>query len=112
MKKRTLASRMDKRVILQSPQETVDTGGGYSVTWQEVATLWAHMEVLGRGREAWQDAQLQDRQLFRFTLRYRDGVTTKQRLVYDSRTFNIRAVVNPDERGEMLELVAEEGVAV
>ena len=44
----------------------------------------------------------------RFTVRYRDGVTAATRVVYSDRVFDVTSVVDPDERHETLEILADE----
>ena len=39
------------------------------------------------------------------------AITSDMRLLYNSRTFNIRAVMNVDERNQYAELLVEEGGA-
>ena len=47
----------------------------------------------------------------RFTMRYRNDITAKNRLKFGTRVFNIRAVINVKERNKWLEIDADEGVA-
>lgn len=47
-----------------------------------------------------------------FTIRYTNGITSKMRIKFGTRLFNIRAVVNIDEKNELLELTAEEFVSI
>ncbi len=109
--KKNLASRLNKRIEIQALTETPDGGGGYTSTWNTTTTVWAEIKPL-RGREIFESLQVQKEASFTFTIRYKLGVTTKMRIKYGSRVFNIRAVINPDEHGELLELLAEEFVAV
>ena len=55
--------------------------------------------------------QLEARVSHRIVIRYRDDVTTNDRILWGSRTFNIRAVIDREARGRWLELLCEEGVA-
>lgn len=45
------------------------------------------------------------------TIRYREGVTTKSRIVFKDRLFDVVGVANPDERNTELVLLCEETVA-
>ena len=88
---------------------TPDGGGGFILTWTDVATVWAAIEPL-KGAERLHAQQLQSPVTHRVTMRYRAGVRPSMRLVFDARTLNIRAVIDPQERNRTLELLCEEGV--
>lgn len=107
------ASQLNTRLTLQQPVLTTDTQGGYSKTWQDVATLWAKLSPqTGRDitRESFTDARVQARITHRVWLRYLSGVTTAMRLLLENgRILHIHAVVDAQERHEMLEILAEEG---
>ncbi len=47
----------------------------------------------------------------KITIRYRSGISTSMRLLFDNRAFNIRAINNIHENNEILELLVDEGVA-
>lgn len=109
---------LNKRVVLQSLTETPDGAGGFSSSWQAVVTLWANVTPISGnsasmgGAESFRFMQLQNSQLMRITIRYREDVTATMRVVMGSRVFNIRRVINKHEKNEILELIAEEGVAI
>ncbi len=104
------AATLRHRVVLQSAAATADSGGGGAATWSDDATLWASIEPI-KGAERLTAQQLESRLTHRVRLRHRSGVTTAMRLKFGARIFNIRAVINPDERNRLLELLCEEGVA-
>lgn len=99
-----------KRVTIQSETPTSDNAGGYALAWTDVATVWAEIEPLG-GNEVFAAQHLEGHVTHRVTMRYRGGVTTDMRLTCGSRAFNIRAVLNTDERNRWIELLVEEGAA-
>lgn len=95
------AGRLRHRVAIQSSVETNDHG---SVTqaWTTQATRWADIRpASGREREV---ANQQNQETTHIVEMRTPGiaVTSKMRLVYDSRTFEIESVRNPDELGERL----------
>ncbi len=115
-RKKSASSSLRHRVTLQQEQKTEDGQGGYIRSWVDVADIWAEIvPIMSAGQsasgESYRDGQLQTRTTYKIRMRYRAGVTTGMRLSYDSRVFNIRSIVNPQELGEMLEMLAEEGVA-
>lgn len=99
---------MRARVIIQSESKTADTAGGYALAWTDVATMWCSVEPAG-GREIWQAQQLQKNVSHKITTRYRSDVTTANRLLWGTRAFNVRSVVNVSERGRYTLILADEG---
>ncbi len=97
-------------VTIQQESRVADGGGGYALTWTKVADARAAIEPL-TGGERLRAMQLEDKVSHRVTIRYRGDVTAGMRLKFGTRLFNIRAVINPDERNCWLELMCDEGVA-
>lgn len=102
-----LPAKMDKRVAIQSRSLASDGQGGFTETWATDATVWAYVRPY-RGRERPQAGQTQTPVTHKITTRYRAGVTTKQRLLLDSRAFDVEEVINPDEADQFLEILAVE----
>ncbi|HEU0118812.1 MAG TPA: phage head closure protein [Alphaproteobacteria bacterium] len=102
-----------KQVIIQQEAQTPDGAGGYSLSWTNVATVWAEITPAS-GREVYTAQHLEGHVTHHIYMRYRSdiAVTTDMRVLYGARSFNIRSVMNYDERNQRLELLVEEGVAV
>ena len=101
------------RVVLEAEAPAPDGGGGQGDPWAAattIATLRASITPLS-GRERLHAQQLEAGVTHRILLRYRPGVTARQRLRFGDRLFNIRAVIDVEERHRWLEILAEEGVA-
>ncbi len=101
------------RLALEAERPAGDGGGGQGDPWADpvaVATVWGRVEPL-RGGERLRALQLEERVTHRVTIRHRPGVTPAMRVRFGARLFNIRAVINRDERDRFLELLCEEGVA-
>ena len=108
-----MVARMRQRVTLQQLVETADGAGGAARSWSDVATVWAQVTPLVGGRsERLFAGQLQGEVTHRIVMRYRSGVNVRMRVLYGTRSMNIRSVVNVNEAGVFLEILAEEGVAV
>lgn len=103
------AGRLNKRVTIQSLTRTSDGGGGFTEAWAAIdnGTVWAAVEPLN-GRERFEAQQTQANLSYRVTIRYRSDVTAQMQVLYGSKTLPINAVLNPAERGEMLELLCED----
>ncbi len=97
------AAKMRHRVDIQSLTETTDDQGGFTKAWATDATVWAEIVPM-KGYERFQAQQTQTPLTHKVTMRYRTGVTTAHRLLYGSRVFGIKEVINVDERGSFLEL--------
>lgn len=106
----SLASRLNKRITLQEPDDTADGAGGVTKGWSDFASVWAEITPYA-GNETLQALQIIGTTTHRITIRYVSGVATSMRIAYGSRIFNIRAIANPEEAYEVLVLEAEEGVA-
>ena len=118
--KRNTCSRLRHLLTLQHEVQTSDSAGGYSKSWADVASLWAEIVVMGgtssvlsklSGKKYLFAGQIESEITHRILLRYRDGVTSAMRLVFENRVFNIRYVVDSDETRNTLELLVQEGVA-
>ncbi len=108
--RKELASRIRRQIELQTPTETPDTSGGFTVTWATTYTIWAEILPIS-SRELMIYMETQEKASYRFRIRYLSGISAKMRIKYGTRYFNIHAMINPDERNEMIEIIAEEGVA-
>lgn len=98
---------MRHRMRLDRVVETPDLSGGVLRAWMPVATLWAAIEPLERRAGLVGDAPA-SLATHRVAIRFRVGVEAGQRLVYGTRRFDIRTVVDPDERRFRLNLTVEE----
>ncbi len=113
MSELSLSGRLRHQIVIEESVETADGQGGFTTGWQNFATVWAEVKAVrsAGSHEAVQDHQVQGVDRYRFTIRPLAGVTSKMRISYDSRLFNIRSVLDLDGTGRFLEILAEEGVA-
>lgn len=107
--RKNTVSRLRHRLALQQETVTPDGSGGYTQSWQNVADLWAEILPIS-GKERLFAGQMQAEISHKITIRFRTGIVAGMRLLYDSRAFNIRAILNPKENDEVLELWVDEGV--
>lgn len=94
-------------VTIRTMARTPDGMGGYTETPTDIEGIPARVEPLQA------DEQLQAMQTgmvapHRFTMRYRSDVQGATLLVYDSRTFDIKSVVDPEEKHRELQILADE----
>lgn len=104
-------SDLRQRVIIERPTSTRDSYNAEVITWVRVGTFWAHVRPLA-GRE-YQAARLAAADVdTRILMRYQPSVTIDHtmRVKWDSRYFEIRAAIQPDNDRTMLELHCQERV--
>jgi SPP1 family predicted phage head-tail adaptor len=95
------------KVSIQNPSESTDTQGGAEFTWTTVATAWAAVEPLSSREQYWQ-SQLQTLGTHKVTLRYTALVTSRSRILFGARVFEITNITNTEERNEELTLICVE----
>lgn len=89
------------------PTHTADGMGGITTTWGTATVCWGSLEPL-RGHE-WVESGLENSQITaRFRMRYYAGIRPDWRLTFGERTWEIEAVINPNERRKELELMLKE----
>lgn len=98
------------KLTLQQEARSADSGGGGSLSWQDVTTFWGAVEPLAGAESVRADA-LAGHLTHRIYARYDSRFAPELRIQWGSRLFNIRAVKNTDERGRFVEILAQEGVA-
>lgn len=103
----TAIGELRLRLTLEAPVELDDGEGGVARTWDAIADVWAAVRPL-----AMDERTIADRETpllkYRITLRHRDDVSEVNRFRLGSRILIVRALRDPDERGEFLECLAEE----
>lgn len=91
----------------------VDANGDRTEAWASVHQCWASIES-GNGREFFAARQVMADLTHTIRLRYRVGLTPAMRVKYTdqktraTRYFDIKSILNPDERDEMLTMQAVE----
>ena len=102
------AGALDQRVTLQSRSVVTDAYGQDTITWVDIATVWAQCQAL-RGREFFAAAQVQQEQSVKVRIRYRSDVDQKCRLVWNGVNHDITGVI-PVGRKDFLEILCMAGV--
>lgn len=97
---------LNRRLILQAPNDSPDGMGGVTRSYDEVATLWGSVTVLS-GRADADAGSLGALLRFRIVIRFRNDVTTRHRLIDGAHIYRIVAVREVAER-RFLEIDAEE----
>lgn len=89
--------RFDKRVQIQARTESTDAYGHVTPAWSESAWRWANIADTG-GRELVRAQKLDATIDAVITLRNTATLTAQDRVIWGTRTFNIKAVIGGDDR--------------
>lgn len=84
------AGALDRRITIERAA-LVDDGYQEVEAWAPVATLWASHAAISDG-ERWAAGAARAVVNARFVIRHRADITTKDRVLYEGRAYNIVAV--------------------
>ena len=96
-----------ERVELQSMSPTRDAIGGEVQGWTTLANVWAQVTPMSAG-EQYRRQQMQASAQWKVTIRYRADITSKMRVLWSGRTFQVKGVTSADERKRFLAMACEE----
>ena len=94
------------------PIQSGDEYGTYEGDFEDEFTVWAAVKPKLGGEDVLA-GRLQGRNLVNITIRYSDQaaqITTDWRAVQGTKIYNIRSIIDPDDRRMWLELLCEKGV--
>jgi SPP1 family predicted phage head-tail adaptor len=103
------AGDLRHRLTIESPQRLSDGAGGATVTWTQLASVWAHIKPVS-ARELRSAEQRAEKVTHEIVLRYRTDINSTMRLTGEGRTFNIEAIINEAERDRWLKCFCVEGL--
>lgn len=105
-----LTARLKHKVIIQEYTDSIDASGGPTGSWTNYITRYASVVPLN-GSEFFVSQQLTVDITVRIRIRY-DAVaatiTSKHRVLWGSRTYDIQTVINPKEANRELVLMCSE----
>jgi SPP1 family predicted phage head-tail adaptor len=101
------------RVVFQNPGTPVPDGdGGFTQAWTDLADWYVSIRpATTRDLERIAAGTVIATATHIISGRYLDGVTTKTRMTFAGRTFEVTGVANPEERNITMDLIAVEVVA-
>ena len=105
----TQVGRMNHEVILQTQGGTADGMGGFTPSWSNTETIWADIMPASASERTQADKVIGDITPI-IIVRYREITSPNMRILFGARVFNIVSVVNPDESGSYLKLMAREQI--
>ena len=104
---------LDQRITFQAVARVSDGAGGSTEVWSNFASnasVWASVRALS-GRESFAEDRTEATAKVLFTIRNRNDVTEKDRIMFDGLAYNIRTVMRDGPRPLYLKIEAERGVA-
>ena len=101
------AGELTHRVTVESAAGTPDGGGGESVVWDTLATLWAVIRPTEAG-ERIVAGHLSGVVTHLVTFRFREDIAGGMRILYRGRLFRILGVEDPDEMRRFVVAKCEE----
>lgn len=107
--------RATQRITLQAKSVTRNAIGEEVVTWTDVVTdaadhaIWAEAWPL-KGHEFFAAQQTQYAADVRFRIRYRDGITREQRILWQGEPYDIIMVVDVGAERHTIEILAVNGI--
>lgn len=91
------AGLMRERVTIQAPAESRNTLGEATLSWSDVATVWASVDGLS-SREILQAQQANAVASHKIRIRFLPGLAHTNRVVWRDRTMEIASVVEKENR--------------
>ena len=107
-----LAGQLRHRVTFQTPSTATDDYGDPAPVWSALDTVWARVEPI-TGKERFAALQVQADVNHRILCRYNSTIASlapDDRVVFGSLTFDIKAVINTDERNIELQVFAKQHI--
>ena len=95
------------RVTLQKNTRTSSATGAKADNWTDVATLWAEVKPHAARELSAADSRYQQT-THQVTIRYREGITHKMRLMFEGRVLQVEYVLNSLEQNRWLHLLCQE----
>ena len=104
------AGKLRNSITIERLITIPDSIGGSNKAWVTNKTLKAFIKPMS-GAETLHSQRLEARLTHRVLIRYVSDILNTDRINYNGRHFQIRSIINVEERNLWIELSCEEGVA-
>ena len=104
------AGKLRNSIIIERESITPNDSGGQNILWSTYKTVKALIKPKS-GTERLRGMQLESPLSHSIFIRYTADILTTDRVNFNGRLMQIRAVVNMEERNRWIELSCQEGVA-
>lgn len=100
-------SMLKKRIVIEQLALAANDSGGQTETWSTFSTVWASItpKIVKEVNFA---QRIEPRVDHDIVIRYLANLTTKMRVKFGTRYFEIKAIINVDENNEWHKLLASE----
>ncbi len=105
--KRYPINELRHRITFQTRTDTTDSQGGFTGSWSDLVTVWGRVEPV-RSNAVNFAGRVQTQRTHTCVIRHRTDITTEMRMTFDSRTFQIKGTLRPDEKKFFLVMDLEE----
>ncbi|RIK36773.1 MAG: head-tail adaptor protein [Chloroflexi bacterium] len=102
------AGLLRKRITFQQRNITRSSNGEQMITWGDVVTVWADVRspVVANTieRDEGRANQVQATIMYDIDIRYRTGLDSTMRILYEGQALDIHSIMDPDGRRQKLRL--------
>tara|TARA_R110001583_G_scaffold194878_1_gene367424 strand:+ start:937 stop:1266 length:330 start_codon:yes stop_codon:yes gene_type:complete len=103
--------KMRYRIKVENATNTRDAGGGMSQAYNSAAFVYANIKPTN-ANSSYRQGMVQEKVTHEITMRFMKNIGTNSRISYGTRLFDVKGIINVDERDRFLKLLCEEGVAI
>ena len=86
-------AELDRRIQFQTYSASLNVYGEESLSWSELATVWAKLDWTGSDETEDGDQEVTGTDIVA-TIRRRSDINTKQRVLYNSKYYDITGIVD------------------
>lgn len=106
----TKIGELRQYIAIQANTPTRATSGQEVASWATISggNCWAKIETRKLQGEVRSGDSMEANEQAVFVMRYRTDVTTKHRIVWNSRNFNVIEATDPEYRGRWLQVICME----
>lgn len=101
-------SKFNERVLFQKAQNHSDDLGGYIAHWQDYCWLWANLKPM-KCIEKMQNSHVVKRTLYQITIRLDTKINSKMRILHNKNIFEIRNILNTENKRFSIIYALKEG---
>lgn len=100
------ARKYRNRITIEEFTPSRGSDGSVSKTWSTYATVWAEKKHK-TSREFFSAQRINSEITELFTIRYKSGITTKMRVSFNSKYYNIVGADDPDGKRREMQLLCK-----
>jgi SPP1 family predicted phage head-tail adaptor len=106
------AGNLRHTISIQESTEVSDGMGGFTLAWTDISSMTAIPAAIWplTAKESLDAMKLELQVTHKIRIRYRSGITAKNRIKFGTRYFNIVSLINFEERNKQLDMLALENV--